>query len=152
MLLREFCEKAGQTHRTSSNQMYLAGNAAAAPNSFLPHQLTPPSPSLSPLAVRTNASPSIHSSTIPSAMRTHSQVPASVQSPGKFQLAVSGSTKHRTSKVRAPISQIPASSHLQDSHSRTVPPSGITNVVNQSPFQSKQNLTPRTHPPSQQVT
>ena len=144
-----------QTHPTSPNQIYLAGNTTAASNSFFPHQMTPPSSSPSPLAVRTNVRPSLYSSTIPSAPRTHPQLPSPMQNPaisGKFQLAVSSSTKHRPSKVRAPISQIPTSSHLQESHSRTVPPSGIAGVVNQSSFQSKQNLAPRTHPPSQQVT
>ena len=119
---------------------------------------TLPSPSLAMRAVSgaTGLAPLLPGP-LSSVSRTQPRAPIPIQNPPKFQLAVSGSslaTKHRTtgSKVRAPISQIPSGAHFQDSLQRTVPPGGTPNVINQSPFQSKQNLTPRAHLPSQQVT
>lgn len=124
--------------------------------------LSSPTLPSSSLAMRTvsgtTSLPSLHPAPLSSISRTQPRTPLPMQNPPKFQLAVSGSslaTKHRPSsgsKVRAPISQIPASSHFEDSLQRTVPPGGTPTVINQSPFQSKQNLTPRAHLPSQQVT
>ena len=138
-------------------QWLAAGNAAAAVVSMNSIHTDSGIPGRAVLLQSTVSHPPIKTSSnsntpVTGVNSSHSILrPSSHQtSSGRFPTSSPLAVHHlHSSKVRAPISQIPTAYPLQESAPRNLPHGGVHSAINQS---NKQTLNQRSHLSSQQVT